>query len=283
MRTAVETPLTFECEGDTLVGVLHAPAVVEGPAVLFIVGGPQYRAGSHRQFVTMARELAARGFPAMRFDHRGSGDAAGDTRPFDRLDADVRAAVDALAARADVSRGVVLFGLCDAASAAMIYAPSDARVAGLILLNPWVRTEATEARARLRTYYTRRLFSLDFWKKLLRGGIDFAGSARALVARGASALGASGTATEADSFIDRMLEGLERFRGRALLVTCGDDLTAAEFLALAQGSRRWRRALGRATTQRLHLASANHTFSTAAWRAQITAECARWLDAVKST
>jgi exosortase A-associated hydrolase 1 len=251
--------------------------------VLFIVGGPQYRAGSHRQFVTMARELAARGFPAMRFDHRGIGDSAGEARSFDTLDADVRAAVDTLAARADVSQGIVLFGLCDAASAAMIYAPTDPRVVGLILLNPWAHTEATAARTRLRSYYTRRLFAPAFWKKLLRGGIDWRESARSLASRGASAFGASRGAGDAGSYIDRMLAGVERFRGPALFVTCGDDLTAAEFLARAQGSRRWRRALGRATTRRFHLGPANHTFSTAAWRAQITAECARWLEARKPT
>jgi alpha/beta superfamily hydrolase len=48
--------------------------------VLVIVGGPQYRAGSHRQFTLLARSLAEQGFAVLRFDYRGMGDSTGAMR-----------------------------------------------------------------------------------------------------------------------------------------------------------------------------------------------------------
>jgi len=51
--------------------------------VLIVVGGPQYRVGSHRQFLLLSRRLAAEGHPVMRFDYRGMGDASGAMRGFE--------------------------------------------------------------------------------------------------------------------------------------------------------------------------------------------------------
>ena len=81
-----EEPLVFECAGEALVGILSLPATYVRTAVVIVVGGPQYRAGSHRQFVSLARCLAAGGIAALRFDHRGIGDSAGRQRPFDSID-----------------------------------------------------------------------------------------------------------------------------------------------------------------------------------------------------
>ncbi len=67
--------------------------------VLIVVGGPQYRVGSHRQFVLLARALAARGFAAMRFDCTGMGDSDGArARRSPTATATSRAAIDAFIA-----------------------------------------------------------------------------------------------------------------------------------------------------------------------------------------
>ncbi len=78
-----ERPVLFECEGEQLVGVIALPELRRAIAVLVVVGGPQYRAGSHRQFVLLARRLAAAGFPVLRFDYRGMGDSTGAARTFE--------------------------------------------------------------------------------------------------------------------------------------------------------------------------------------------------------
>ncbi|MGZ5200780.1 MAG: hydrolase 1, exosortase A system-associated, partial [Telluria sp.] len=86
-----ERALAFPCGGDWLYGVASLPAQAGACGVLIVVGGPQYRAGSHRQFTLLARSLADAGIPAMRFDYRGMGDSDGGVRSFESVDEDIRA------------------------------------------------------------------------------------------------------------------------------------------------------------------------------------------------
>src|SRR3546814_1414367 len=79
---------SFPCAEAELVGILHLPAAAARRGVLIVVGGPQYRAGSHRQFLLIARRLAEQGYPVLRFDHRGIGDSDGPYLGFEALDAD---------------------------------------------------------------------------------------------------------------------------------------------------------------------------------------------------
>ena len=83
-----------------------------------------------------------------------------EQRDFTDVDADLRAAIDAFCARVPSLREVVIWGLCDAASAALFYAQQDERVTGLVLLNPWAHTEDGHAKATLKHYYGARLFDL---------------------------------------------------------------------------------------------------------------------------
>ena len=131
-----EHALTFDCEGESLVGILSGAGLPAGRGVLIVVGGPQYRVGSHRQFALLARHLAKHGVPTLRFDYRGMGDSDGEVRTFERVGEDIRCAIDRFFASVPGLKDVVIWGLCDAASAALFYAHQDARVSGLILLNP---------------------------------------------------------------------------------------------------------------------------------------------------
>lgn len=281
-----EQALVFECAGSRLVGVLTLPEAAHDTAVLIVVGGPQYRAGSHRQFTLLARHLGDRGIASLRFDYRGMGDSEGEMRTFEQVGEDIRAALDALFRTLPSLRAVVLWGLCDAASAAMLYAPDDARVSGLVLLNPWVHSEAGAARARLKHYYLARLLQRSFWVKLLSGKFSLKNSASDLV-RSARVAGAA-SERAADSapwdprhgtpgFIGRMLEGLRRYRGRALFIVSGNDLTGQEFVALAERDAAWRRACRMPGRRRETLPGANHTFSTRAWRDRAADWTARWV------
>jgi uncharacterized protein len=271
-----EEAFVFACRGERLVGILHPGAAAAARAVIIVVGGPQYRVGSHRQFVLLARALAAAGIPVLRFDYRGMGDADGVHPGFEHIAPDIAAAVDALLERAPAVREVVLWGLCDAAAAALLWAPGDARIAGIVLANPWVRTETSEAQTYLRHYYGRRLLSAEFWGKLLRGGVRPLESAQALCAFLGRALKRGDGGSNAP-FPARMLDGLAHFRGRVLLILSGNDLTAAEFLDLVAASPRWRALLGDARVTRRDLPGATHTFSSERWRAQVAAWTTEWL------
>lgn len=278
-----ESVLGFDCEGEPLVGILAepdgAPAEV---GVLIIVGGPQYRVGSHRQFTLLARHLAANGFAALRFDYRSMGDSPGATRDFLAVDADIAAAIDALLAARPALKRVVLWGLCDAASAALLYLAStrDARVAGVALLNPWARSAATLAQTHVKHYYWRRLRQPEFWLKLLKGGIG--GTAlRTLTSNLRLARDAGKKTPDARSFQDRMAAGLRGFDGPALLVLSGDDYTAREFCLHAEASPAWAGLLDAPQVHREALAQADHTFSDPRQTAAVEAITLGWLNEIR--
>lgn len=279
-----ESTVTFRCDGCRLFGILAQPHQSFGRGVLIVVGGPQYRVGSHRQFTLLARELAARGTPVLRFDYRGMGDSEGDRRTFEAIGMDIRTAIDAFLELSPRLGEVVIWGLCDAASAALFYAYQDPRVTGLVLLNPWVRTEQGIARAHLRHYYGARLFQASLWRKVVRGELSFhqTGTAlRKLIVDAMDTRSAPGAVQMAEEapLPERMEEGLRRFRGRVLLILSGNDMTAREFKDLIAGSRRWQNLLADARVTRHELHEANHTFARSEWAEQVARLTAEWVQA----
>lgn len=289
-----EQAVVFPAAGEELLGILHhgAPGATRG--VLVVVGGPQYRVGSHRQFVLLARHLAGAGVPVFRFDYRGMGDAGGAARDFSDVGADIAAAIDAFQQHCPDLREVVLWGLCDAASAGLAHAWRDPRVSGLALLNPWVRTDEGLARAQLRGYYLQRLFSRDLWSGLVRGRIHPVRSLGALLETLATALARGDRHETAEPATnappghgtdplrslplpERMAAGWRRFDGPILLILSGDDLTAAEFRDTARRMPAWRGLLEDARVTIRELDAANHTFSRAEWRDRVADWTLEWV------
>jgi exosortase A-associated hydrolase 1 len=253
-----EIPVVFSCAGEQLVGIVH-PVVAARIGVVIVVGGPQYRVGSHRQFVLMARDLAQAGYPVFRFDYRGMGDSSGEARGFEHAADDIRAAIDAFAAAAPGLSGFVLWGLCDAASACLMYCAGDARVRGVIIANPWVRTEAGEARSYLRHYYLQRLTQPSFWRKVLKGEFRAGQSLNQL----SQTVRQSRTQAQGGpGFIERMRAGLQSFRGPVLCLMSERDLTAREFELLREQDRAWRRLMSRRAVTTVALPGTDHTFSS---------------------
>jgi exosortase A-associated hydrolase 1 len=276
---AIDRGLTFRCEGEELVGIVTVPSSPMPMGVLIVVGGPQYRVGSHRQFNLLARSLAREGFAAMRFDYRGMGDSGGPRRSFEDVSPDIAAAITAFLRECPVVSSVVLWGLCDAASAALMYmaATEDARIAGVALFNPWVRSDSTLARARIKHYYLRRLVAPDFWRKALRGRLGVGSTLRGLAGDALDSLERRGDARDRGSFRDVMEQGLGGFDRPVLLVLSGRDLTAREFEDHARTSGRWSGLLARPTVEHRRLNDADHTFSSARWRADVEQVTLDWL------
>lgn len=284
-----ETALTFDCGSSELAAVIHRATGASDLGVVLVVGGPQYRVGSHRQFVDVARAVAAAGVPVLRFDYRGMGDSGGELRGFEFVREDIAAAINALQVREPGIQRVVIWGLCDAATAATFYAWRDPRVAGLILINPWARSEQGEAKAYLKQYYLRRMLSRAFWRKLCSGEYNIRDSLKSL--SGKLRLAFSGeepkrevapgeshqTAPRHRGLVERIYHGLECFSGPILLILSGDDLTAREFRDGFRQSRKLRRSMGAARIEHRHLGGADHTFSTKLWRSQVIAWTVDWL------
>lgn len=270
-----ETPLFFECRGSRLPGILTRPVAPCGVGVVIVVGGPQYRVGSHRQFVLFARALAEAGICCLRFDYRGMGDAEGDATTFEAIDDDIAAAVGELQRQTRVTH-VVLWGLCDGASAALRYCLGDPRVAGVVAVNPWARSSAGQAAVRLKHYYARRLLSGTFWRKLVARSLDVRGAAREITTAVKGAISASPGASP-DSFLARMHDGLCRFDKPLLVILSANDLTAREFEQWIRADRSRGKALQRRGVQLLHVEEADHTFSCADQRLRTERQCIEWI------
>jgi exosortase A-associated hydrolase 1 len=276
-----ETALTFTCEGETLVGVLAHPVAEARVGMLVLVGGPQYRVGSHRQFLLLARRLAGAGVPVMRFDFRGMGDSSGSKTQFYETVSDIRAALDSFSNACASLEKIILWGLCDAASAALLYwrLTRDSRVAGMVLLNPWVRSEQSLAATHVKHYYSKRLLKREFWVKLANGGVNIGKALRDFCETLATArrVQTDGPQAPDASFQDGMASAVVEFSAPILLILSGQDYTAKEFLEYAASNTRWRGLLTRNNIERADVQRADHTFSTAAWRSAVEELTTDWI------
>lgn len=259
-------------EGDML-GVLSRPTEEAGrraTAVVIVVGGPQTRVGSHRQFVLLARTLAAAGYPCLRFDYSGMGDSPGPMPNFEASGDDIRRACDAVLAAEPDCRNVALWGLCDGATAAVFYAAVDERVVMTIAANPWARSDSTRSAALVNSHYGSRLLSPEFWKKLVGGRVAILATVKEalghiLRARKFARMGAAAARSDVELPV-RLAAALRRIYPKVHLQLSGNDLTAAEFEVAMRAAG----IMADESLSALRLEEADHTFSdAAAWSAVI--------------
>ena len=277
-----ERAFLFGCNGDELCGILHIPEQpVRHLGVLLVVGGPQYRVGSHRQFVLLARALSRAGIPVLRFDYRGMGDSTGTSRDFETVDDDITAAKELLFSELPEVKFLVFWGLCDAASANAFYAmkQQDRRIIGQVALNPWARTPEGEAEAYIRHYYAKRLFSMAFWRKVLDLKVDVAGAIKDFLHKfQQSHQPDPGLATSDRPHLpQRLFEAQTLFPGSTLLILSGQDLTAKEYEARVAESPEWQDWLSSERVTVKKLDDADHTFSRAVWREQVNVWTRDWI------
>lgn len=282
--TYTEETALFACAGHTLFGILAKPEAPKDIGAIVMVGGPQYRAGSHRQFVHLSRALASAGYAVLRFDYRGMGDSEGAPRDFEAVSQDVAMAIDAMHLKIPAVKQVVLWGLCDGASAALLYCHErqDPRVAGLVLLNPWVRSEASLARTQVKHYYTQRLRQKEFWLKLIRGQVA-ANAATGLVRSLKSVFSSKSEQTTQNprlTFQQKMATAWRQFNGKVLLILSGDDYTAKEFLEYVAADAAWSASLAKPGVNRHDLPDADHTISDQALRVHVEVLTRNWLEAI---
>lgn len=278
---APEKALSLDCAGAHLPAILHPTENQARTGVVMIVGGRQYRVGCGRFYVVAARALAQRGVPVLRFDSRGMGDSDGAVQYFTESQPDIQAAVDRMHAEIRGLTGVVLWGLCDAASAALLYwgATQDQRVRGMALLNPWVRSEQTLARTRLRHHYRIRLKDPQFWARVLRGNVHW----RSLLGWLSEWRSAQQLQRTAMGFQAQMAKAWLQFPGPMSVVLSRRDDTALEFHEAVTTLEQWRGTLERAGVNFEWIDDADHTFSHPAHRMAVVDETTRLLELVNDT
>ncbi len=281
MTSPNERAIIFDCAASQCLGIVHDAASVS-PARRGADRGRRAAVSSGQSSPVRAvgASPGGQGHPVFRFDYRGMGDSAGEGRDFRAVTMDIRSAIDAFTGAVPGLRSVVIFGLCDAASAALMYCNSDDRVAGLILVNPWVRTDAGLARAHVKHYYRERLLHGSFWRKLTSGRLQLLPAAAnflrsvGLALRGQSETADSGPAVD---FVTEMRHGLEEFALPVLCLMSGRDLTAREFSDLWARDSGWARSIGRSNVSIRHMVEADHTFSSRTSTEWANNTCAEWI------
>jgi len=278
-----ELPVVFQCNEQPLVGVVHLPERPKNIAILSIVaGGPQYRAGFGRQLVKMARRFSADGITVMRFDYRGLGDSSGTDAGFEHVGEDIDSAISTLMSVEPSITEIILWGGCNAASAALIHGHHNPAVTGLILANPWVRTEESFAKVIVRDHYAKRIFEPSFWLKLLKFEYNPIPAIKTIIS-GFGFNKKKTTPTDNDAspdtlpFLERMLIGATEFRGNILFMMSGLSLTANEFDDLVLNSDQWKQVLDRTNVERVGIENADQAFSTHEAREAMLLVSEKWL------
>jgi exosortase A-associated hydrolase 1 len=282
--TVDEIPLVIQCHASSLIGILHKPQQYKKTGVVIVpAGGPQYRVGCARQIILWSRRLAQEGYPVLRFDYRGFGDSSGQFNGFEQIDDDIESAIKRLTREIPDIDSVVLWGECNAASSIMMYAWREPRIKALILQNPWVRNEMTQARTYIKHYYLMRILQRSFWLKLVKFQFNPFKSFTSLLTLWQQARGAKQQKNnESDfenlaSFQDKMREGLARFNGKLLLFMSGYSLIGKEFDELVAVSERWQTILAQKILTRIDEPDADHTFSRAEDREKLISNAVQWL------
>lgn len=266
------------------IAVLSTPSadtVASGLGVVVLGGGAQNRVGAHRQFVLLARSWAAQGHAVLRFDWPGLGDATGQVQPFEQLAEHTEWALNLLRTHRPGLQGLVLLGLCDGASVALMHQalPQASTVDGVCLINPWLRSTHSLARTHLKHHYLQRWRQPDFWQKVVRGQVGWP-QLRDLTL---NVLHASRSCPEAASsdhsppFQERMRQGWHRFQGPRLVLISEHDTTGQEFESSVRQHPAWQLKAPANPPIWHALAQADHTCSTPQAHDALAQAISRWL------
>lgn len=270
-----ETTLAFGANAG-LVGTLSAAASPAGGiAALLFNAGVVPRIGPNRLNVRIARALAARGIPAMRFDLSGRGDSA-PARGMESYEqqavADIRAAMNLLAERTGASR-FALMGICSGAENAFHAALADDRVVGVTMMDsyhyPTLRTHFNRFRRRADMQGGLFLASTAWLKRRLRRSGNGSESPRR---EGASSSFGSIRPTP-----DAFATALKKLIDRGVKV---DLLFSGSFLETYNYENQFRDGFGRfGIVDRMcieYRPDLDHTLSTAVMQHEMVTRTAQW-------
>ena len=219
--------ILFPCEGNWLAGTLDQAPGTTG--LIIVSGGNELRSGTWGGQARMATQLAAAGYPVLRFDRRGVGDSDGGNGGYRTAAPDIAAAVAAFRDEAPQVTRLVGWGNCDAASALML--SGGVGFDALVLSNPWTYDEAAADEApppaMLRDHYRRRLTDPAALKRLLSGKV----SIRSLLGSLRIAVKPVEAKTELTGLARELSDGIAAFAGDVRFLIAARDRTGQAFKA----------------------------------------------------
>lgn len=160
--TVIEHARQFGTFG-RLNGVLTTPDVSEGieTVLILVSAGFTTKVGPYRLYAELARQIAAHGIAAFRFDLGGIGNSEildpGEPLQL-RTFKDIRDAVDLVSDTLHPGQ-IVIGGLCSGAEDAFRYAETDERVTGVVLVDPHAY--------RTQMWWIRNVFSRMFLSRVI--------------------------------------------------------------------------------------------------------------------
>jgi uncharacterized protein len=254
----------FQVRGHSgpLLGVHCRPSIVKvsSTTVLIVPGQPQTRVGAHRMFVELARDLAERGIKSLRFDCSGWGDSIGPARAFEESRFDIVTVVQTLLLKEPNER-IVILGLCDGATAAMLSLPllkaDQRKILAVVLINPWTDQKQFQAKARLSDYYLQRLKSRSFWKRLLSGNIQVGTAVSGALQSVKESQQSQGS--DESQLTSRLIEAAQTMKTQLLVVLSLQDFTAQTFSRWMDHDERLKKRF--APENVFRHPTADHTFS----------------------
>lgn len=272
----------------SLVGVVAQPATPSAqadlPVVVILNSGIIHRVGANRMSVVLARALSELGHTVLRFDLSGIGDSeprADGLAPLEANLSDIKEALDSLQATRQARR-FILVGLCSGADHSVVYAGSDPRVVGLVLLDPSI----PRTRRFYLHHYAKRLLRLRSWLNMARAGHPLRQGLKRLLSPSTSgetaAVGSAPEAQEPDLDHPEARAFLERAYAGALF-------TGNQFLAVLTDERDHRHNyrnqlldafsnLSFGTQLRLEFfRGTDHTFTSEANRARVVRLIVEWV------
>lgn len=310
------TPVVFENQdGLMLFGMLHLPrgSIRSEVGIILLSPGVKTRVAPHRLYVMMALRLAELGYPVLRFDFYGLGDAEGEleeeyladlygTVSAGRYVGDARSALDWMQKEWSISQFVV-GGLCGGAMTGLLAGGEDSRIVGLLSLGiPVIRYSASVDPGRymtrgqlrdLRRGYIRKLMSPTAWARLVTFRSDYrsigrivksalAGRSRASAANQNAGQTAQSELGEESTNLNPLFgpaffEMLESNR-RMLLIFSGSDRLTWEYEEKFALPNKDRIAQFGGNLEVHTVPNANHVFSASEWQEQMMALTQDWLE-----
>ena len=282
-------------DSNSLIGI-HTPSATTGkrPGIVLVNAGVVHRAGPNRLYVNIARQLAASGYPVLRFDLSGIGDSRprSDALSFEKSAIrETSAAMAALGAESDC-RGFILCGICSGADISFLTCRDNPAVLGAVLINGRGLHGVTDdsgdaidaginstlrASESARYLWKRALFNPTSWRKLLSGQSNPVELLRVVGRQFLRRFIGSEQIPENAPELRAAFHGILD-RGTALLMVYSADDPAIHYMQLMLG-KEMQKIASHPNFAELHIPGADHTFTARHHRDQLIAALRRWADA----
>jgi pimeloyl-ACP methyl ester carboxylesterase len=289
-----EHVLRFGDNGN-LIGI-YTPAATAGkrPGIVLVNSGVIHRSGPNRLYVSIARQLAAAGYPVLRFDLSAIGDSSprNDALSFEKSAiSETSAAMAALGARSGAT-GFILCGICSGADISFLTTRDNPAAIGAVLINgrglhgvtddsgddlEAAADAALGADASTRYLLKSALFNPHSWRKLLSGRVNYLELMRLvggkLLRPVAPREALPDTAPALHAAFDQVLG-----RGTAVLMVYSEGDLALDYMKLMFG-KDMKKYAAHTNFSEVRLAGADHTFTPRDSRDALIAALRSWADA----